>query len=68
MRQEQEKMRQFLAQQVEEKKKREQDEKSNIDHQAKMWQTDKSNWEEEDKRLKSRIQEINKDNKEYLMK
>ena len=32
MRQEQEKMRQFLAQQVEEKKKREQDEKSNIDH------------------------------------
>ena len=33
-----------------------------------MWQTDKSNWEEEDKRLKSRIQEINKDNKQYLMK
>ena len=55
MRQEQEKMRMFLAQQVEEKKKRENDEKSNIDVQARMWQTDKSNWEEEDKRLKQRI-------------
>jgi hypothetical protein len=48
-------MRLFLAQQVEEKKKRENDEKSNIDYQAKMWSTDKNNWEEEDKRLKMRI-------------
>lgn len=68
MRQEQEKMRLFLAQQVEEKKKRENDEKSNIDHQAKMWKTDKNNWEEEDKRLKMRISQINKDNQDYLLK
>ena len=61
-RQEQEKMRQFLAQQMEEKKKRENDEKSNIDMQARMWQTDKENWEEEEKRLKTRINRINRDN------
>ena len=36
-RQEQEKMRAFLNQQMEEKRKRENDEKSNIDMQAKMW-------------------------------
>lgn len=62
MRQEQDKMRVFLSQQVEEKKRRENDEKSNIDVQARMWQTDKSNWEEEDKRLKQRISQINRDN------
>lgn len=55
MRQEQEKMRLFLAQQMEDKRKRENDEKSNIDMQARMWQTDKDNYEEEDKRLKKRI-------------
>lgn len=68
MRQEQEKMRVFLAQQIDEKKKRENDEKSNIDMQARMWQTDKENWEEEDKRLKTRISQINRDNQEYLRK
>ena len=47
---------------MEEKKKRENDEKSNIDVQAKMWATDKDNWEEEEKRLKSRISKINRDN------
>lgn len=62
MRQEQEKMRMFLAQQMEEKRKRENDEKYNIDIQAKMWHTDKTNWEEEDKRLKQRIKQINRDN------
>ena len=41
LRQEQEKMRIFLAQQMEEKNRREKDEKYNIDIQAKMWQTDK---------------------------
>jgi len=67
-RQEQDKMRRFLAQQVAEKKQREHDEKSNIDVQASMWQTDKRNWEEEEKRLKSRIDKINRDNQEYLVK
>ena len=67
-RQEQDKMRRFLAQQVAEKKQREHDEKSNIDVQASMWQTDKRNWEEEEKRLKSRIDKINRENQEYLVK
>lgn len=51
-----------------EKRNRENDEKSNIDMQAKMWQTDKENWEEEEKRLKNRISKINRDNQSYLMK
>lgn len=33
-----------------------------------MWQTDKNNWEEEDKRLKKRIADINRDNQNYLLK
>ena len=55
-------MRSFLAQQIEEKRRREQDEKSNIDIQARMWATDKQNYEEEEKRLKERIKKINLDN------
>jgi len=62
LRQEQEKMRYFLAQQMEEKQRRENDEKSNIDMQARMWATDKENYEEEEKRLKNRICKINRDN------
>ena len=61
-------MRSFLAQQMEEKEKREKDEKSNIDMQAKMWETDADNWKEEEKRLKDRITRINRDNQAYLMK
>lgn len=68
LRQEQEKMRYFLAQQMEEKQRRENDEKSNIDMQARMWATDKENYEEEEKRLKNRISKINRDNQEYLRK
>ena len=33
-----------------------------------MWYTDKKNWEEEEKRLKSRIDKINRENQEYLIK
>lgn len=33
-----------------------------------MWQLDKQNYDEEEKRLKERINKINKDNSEYLMK
>ena len=51
---------------MDEKRKRENDEKYNIDIQAHMWQTDKQNWEEEDKRLKQRIKQINHDNQSYL--
>ena len=60
-------MRNFLAQQMEEKQKRENDEKFNIDVQAKMWQTDKENWEEEERRLKNRINRINRENQDYLV-
>lgn len=68
IRQEQEKMRSFLSSQMEEKRKRENDDKSNIDIQAKMWETDNKNWEEEETRLKNRIRQINQDNQQYLLK
>ena len=32
-----------------------------------MWELDKQNYEEEEKRLKERINKINKDNSSYLM-
>lgn len=32
-----------------------------------MWELDKKNYEEEEKRLRERINKINKDNSEYLM-
>lgn len=64
---EQEKMREFLAQQVQEKASREKQDKENIDQQAKMWELDKKNYEEEEKRLRERINKINKDNCDYLM-
>ena len=68
MKNDQARMRVFLAQQVEEKKKRENDEKSNIDQQAQIWNLDKQNWDAEENRLKSRISQINNDNQNYLLK
>ena len=68
MKNDQARMRVFLAQQVEEKKKREHDEKSNIDQQAQIWNVDKQNWEAEESRLKNRITQINRDNQNYLLK
>ena len=68
MKNDQARMRVFLAQQVEEKKKREHDEKSNIDQQAQIWNTDKQNWDAEENRLKNRINQINLDNQNYLLK
>ena len=65
---EQEKMRYFLAQQMAEKKAREDDDKANIDQQARMWEQDKTNYDEEERRLKQRISKINKDNADYLLK
>ena len=60
-------MRIFLNQQMAEKKSREQEEKANIDVQASMWHQDKQNYDEEERRLKQRIKNINKDNASYLM-
>lgn len=68
MKNDQARMRVFLAQQVEEKKKRENDEKSNIDQQAQIWNVDKKNWDAEESRLKNRITQINLDNQNYLLK
>mmetsp|Transcript_8595 Transcript_8595/g.14516 ORF Transcript_8595/g.14516 Transcript_8595/m.14516 type:complete len:86 (+) Transcript_8595:1387-1644(+) len=35
--------------------------------QARMWQVDKQNYEEEERRLKEKIGKINKDNAQFLM-
>ena len=61
-------MRDFLARQVAEKRERERNDKSNIDQQAQMWNLDKQNYEEEEKRLKDRIGQINKDNAGFLLR
>ena len=61
-------MRLFLAQQVEEKRKREDEEKSNLNQQASIWNVDKKNWEDEEGRLRSRIKGINTDNQQYLLR
>ena len=45
-----------------EKKAREQADRANIDQQAVMWDLDKKNYDEEEKRLKQRIGKINADN------
>lgn len=60
-------MRQFLAKQMEEKRKRECDDKANIDQQATMWQVDKQNYDDEEQRLRERINRINKDNADFLI-
>jgi len=52
---------------MQEKKQRENDEKANIDQQARMWDQDKRNYDEEESRLRTRIKAINKDNASYLM-
>lgn len=59
---EQQKMRDFLALQMEEKKAREDNDKANIDQQATMWSLDKRNYDDEERRLKDRIGKINQDN------
>ena len=51
-----------------EKKAREDEDKANIDQQAMMWAQDKRNYDEEENRLKDRINRINKDNAGYLMR
>ena len=64
----QDKMREFLRKQIEDKRMREKDEKSNIDAQARMWELDKDNWAKEENRLKNQIDSINKDNQDFLLR
>lgn len=42
-----------------EKKNREMNDKENINQQAEMWDIDKKNYEQEEKRLRERINKIN---------
>jgi hypothetical protein len=51
-----------------EKKEREANDKENINQQAQMWNLDKQNYEEEEKRLRNRINRINADNASFLMR
>ena len=60
-------MRDFLAQQIKDKNQREKEDRDNINQQAKMWELDKQNWDDEERRLKNRINDINRSNQEYLI-
>lgn len=60
-------MRDFLAQQIQDKNQREKDDRDNINQQAQMWHLDKQNWDDEEKRLRDRINGINRSNQDYLI-
>jgi hypothetical protein len=60
------KMREFLAKQVEEKKRKENIEKELNDEQAFMWKKDRENYEQEETRISNKIKSINKDNADFL--
>lgn len=53
---------------MEEKKRRENLEKALNDEQASMWNQDKQNYTEEERRLQNKISQINKENAEFLKK
>lgn len=61
-------MREFLAKQVEDKKRRERIEKELNDQQANMWQRDRENYEEEQRRIDNKIKRINQENADFLKK
>lgn len=63
---EQQRMRDFLAKQMNEKKHRETMEKALNDEQAVMWKQDFQNYSEEERRLNEKINKINKDNADFL--
>lgn len=63
---EKQRMREFLAKQVEDKKRREKIEKELNDEQAHMWQRDRENYEAEENRLNTKIKSINKQNADFL--
>lgn len=48
-----------LAKQEEEKKARQRADKTHFNEQATMWKKERDIWEEEDKRIQSKIMEIN---------
>lgn len=61
-------MRNLLARQMDEKNMREQAVKANYDEQAVIWSRDKSNYEEEERRLASKIKGINAQNQAFLQR
>jgi len=63
---EQNRMREFLNKQMEDKKRREDMEKMLNDEQAKMWKQDQVNYKEEESRLNGKINKINKENADFL--
>ena len=63
---EQQRMREFLNKQMDEKKHREGLEKALNDEQAVMWKQDLRNYTEEERRLMDKINKINKDNANFL--
>jgi hypothetical protein len=63
---EQNQMRDFLNKQMEEKKRREGMEKALNDEQAVMWKVDLGNYTEEERRLMDKINNINKENADFL--
>ena len=65
---EREEMRALLAKQMDEKNKREAKMKGHIDEQAMIWSRDKTNYENEEKRLADKIKKINEDNAAFLHK
>ena len=65
---EQMRMRDFLNKQMEEKRHREDMEKALNNEQAVMWKQDLKNYTEEERRLMDKINNINKDNSEFLKK
>ena len=65
---EKERMRSYLAAQVQEKQEREKNDKENINQQAQMWAIDKQNYQLEEQRLKEKIDKIKMDNQAYLLK
>lgn len=62
MKSQQQRTREFLNKQMEEKKRRENLEKALNDEQATMWDQDKQNYTEEERRLQNKINKINRDN------
>ncbi len=59
-------MRDLLHRQMLEKRDREAQEKALNDEQAVFWKIDKQNYEEEERRLKNKIDGINKENCQFL--
>lgn len=66
MKDDQQKLRDDLARQVNEKKRRETMEKEFNDEQAKMWALDRRNYEQQENALNGKIQDKNRENRAFL--